>query len=1639
MPINPISASRDIAESYISYLTTAFPLRGRELARQFGVELSRPGRFVKGPILEATPPFMSGVSVADLTAEGVLSREFMRVPESQLPPNRPLYLHQERAIRKAVSARRNLVVASGTGSGKTETFLVPILNHLFRQKEKGKLGPGVRALLLYPMNALANDQMARLRKLLRNHPDVTFGRYTGETKTNDKEARDLFIQMFREEPLPNELVSRESMQASPPHILLTNYAMLEYLLLRPQDAPFFDGMHAREWRFIVLDEAHTYTGARGIEIAMLLRRLKDRVVAGKEGLLQCFATSATLGRGVQDAPEIVEFATRIFGEPFEWIEGDNQRQDVIVAERRSWIDDNASAAGDEYTPCSSLYEELASSVQQGADVGTLVDISKIHGVPQKVLIGAATLASGQINRFLYHVLRVDSNVLKLRTILQEGPGMIDDLAKTLFPDDHCALERLVAMVELASRAKPEAESLALLPARYHMFVRAIEGAYLQFAPERRVILDRTTKIEDEHGKTWPVFEMASCRNCGALYLAGKIEPDTKEPGTVLVQSPAFHEESRATYFLVEESMDPTSSDEDDEVFFGDQPPTGWERFQLCTECGRVWPANSLFGSCSCRDGTRLILLKSPRSRVNYCPSCGRRNPLGQVSRFFTGDDAAASVITTAMHQAGATEKVVAVGHVAGPLEESSQVNIEEPDDPLSKGWYEPGVEESSYLGGTIREDAPLKLQPSRLLVFSDGRQDAAYFAPYLNRTYERILGRRLIRRIVEKNIDSVRKNKWRLRDLVEPMVSEADIAGLFDSGVSYQGKITRVWKWLMAEFIRLDRHNSLESLGLISFAPVRPVLWSPPRPLLGSPWNLSPGEVWMLLRALLDNVRMVGAVTFPAHVSPKDEEFSPRNRPSYFRGEGSDARRHVLAWSPAQSRMNARLDYMLRLAQRIGIPDADQVCREYLRAIWRHYLVPAPGTATIWGDHFVSITLGGAGTVYQLNHEMWEVDIPSEEDEAWYRCDTCGTYTRVNVKGVCPSYLCKGKLRPVADPTVRFDNHYKHLYAGLKPVRLTAEEHTAQLKSDAAAELQTKFARGEVNVLSCSTTFELGVDLGSLEIVFLRNMPPTPANYVQRAGRAGRRTESAAFVTTYARRRPHDREFFRDPFKMVSGRIKPPHFSLENGKVVSRHIAAMALAFLWKMEVALYGRGRVQDFFVDNTGPTKLRALLESRPGGLLSSIRRTVPPELHEILGVETWRWVDELFHEEIGHLVLAAEEYHHDREELEKVLSELQAKRKRSDQILDAIRTIDQRDLIGYLAARGVLPKYGFPVDVVEMKISYHCSEAKILELNRDLRIALSEYAPGSSIIAGGKTWTSRYLRIMPRRALPRFRYALCPVCGSYHRVWADTREPLTECSRCHASLTDAPLSGEFVIPEFGFLSEYAPPGDPPPSAPERVYSTRAFLWGESFHKEESAEFRSGRGVTRCETASKARLAVLNTGLRRGFRICPVCGYTFGPNESAPRTHNNPRGQQCPGTFQPPVALGHEFETDVLLLTFPHYRNVRPEFWVSLLYAVVEGVSLVLDIERNDLDGCLYPMAGDPYSPALVLFDDVPGGAGHVRRINNETLLKEVLETTLRFVSTCECGTSCSGCLRNYKNQSWHEILDRLIVKDFLEQVIG
>ncbi|GAH50863.1 unnamed protein product, partial [marine sediment metagenome] len=247
----------------------------------------------------------------------------------------PLYLHQEEAIRKVFNDQ-NIVVATGTGSGKTEAFLYPILLHLYKEYKEGTLGPGVRALILYPMNALANDQRERLRNLCKSLKDecsefhFTFGQYIGETPENENDsrrhARDQqsereqkdFCISKNGEIVHGELLFRYEMRENPPNILLTNYSMLEYLLLRPDDSPLFDNDRARWWTYIVLDEAHQYRGSRGTEMAMLLRRLKRRLREG--GRLRsfcCIATSATLVGEEKDRASVAKFASELFDETFE--------------------------------------------------------------------------------------------------------------------------------------------------------------------------------------------------------------------------------------------------------------------------------------------------------------------------------------------------------------------------------------------------------------------------------------------------------------------------------------------------------------------------------------------------------------------------------------------------------------------------------------------------------------------------------------------------------------------------------------------------------------------------------------------------------------------------------------------------------------------------------------------------------------------------------------------------------------------------------------------------------------------------------------------------------------------------------------------------------------------------------------------------------------------------------------------------------------------------------------------------------------------------------------------------------------------------------------------------------------------------
>ena len=310
MRFSPIEASNEIGAKYARYLSTIFNIANEGYAAQFQEQLNDHKLFMAGPYLDVTDSFEKGKSLVSLMEEGLVSKEFVSV---NTPIDRPLYRHQEIALRK-IKQGRNVVVSTGTGSGKTECFLIPILDELIALHNAGELGDGVRALLIYPMNALANDQVERLRSLLKNTPYITFGSYTGQTKNRYSDAlSDYRILNEGQSPLPNELICRDQMKETPPNILITNYAMLEYLMVRPADTVFFDNGRGKLWKYIVLDEAHVYNGSTGIEVSMLLKRLQARL---RNDNIQFILTSATLG-DEDSNEEVTTFAENICSKTFE--------------------------------------------------------------------------------------------------------------------------------------------------------------------------------------------------------------------------------------------------------------------------------------------------------------------------------------------------------------------------------------------------------------------------------------------------------------------------------------------------------------------------------------------------------------------------------------------------------------------------------------------------------------------------------------------------------------------------------------------------------------------------------------------------------------------------------------------------------------------------------------------------------------------------------------------------------------------------------------------------------------------------------------------------------------------------------------------------------------------------------------------------------------------------------------------------------------------------------------------------------------------------------------------------------------------------------------------------------------------------
>lgn len=511
---------------------------------------------------------------------------------------------------------------------------------------------------------------------------------------------------------------------------------------------------------------------------------------------------------------------------------------------------------------------------------------------------------------------------------------------------------------------------------------------------------------------------------------------------------------------------------------------------------------------------------------------------------------------------------------------------------------------------------------------------------------------------------------------------------------------------------------------------------------------------------------------------------------------------------------------------------------------------------------------------------------------------------------------------------------------------------------------------------------------------------------------------------------------------MLSGKVQPPTLSLRNEKIISRHIAATALSVFFR---ALPGRfttvERLCNEIMNPSGVTDFNAFLQEHRAELEESLRVIVPSSMIAEVGLKDGSWIDKIAGEG-SRFALAEEGVSSDY----RIVRDLRKKSSETDDDRTYVwagaraKTIADEVVLSFLSRKAVIPKYGFPVDVVELDTqrTLKNQEAFEVSLQRDLTIAVSEFAPTSKLVANKKVWTSYGLKRVAEKEWDRWWYARCAIHARFERKPYQKEEPLFE--KCCDKMV---LHHQYIEPKFGFVTNRNRPEEPK-GHPARVFTTRPYFAG----------FKDGEGeridldIVSLTTVSPGYMVVLCEGRRgEGFYICGQCGAGFRLPKAFQKGHETPYGEKCsarPESLRPAVSLGHELVSDVLKLQFrgkPEEETEPAWFAFSLAYALVEGAAEILDVPSIDLNATVAYSSDEYPVPPIILYDNVPGGAGLVARLQKQEVLRDCLEAARKRVSgNCDCGEkdSCYGCLRSYRNQFAHQYLQRGPVMRYLEAVL-
>jgi Lhr-like helicase len=1105
MSLHPIVALNHVIEEYRDYLLTEFRAKDRTLKEALERALDEPLFLAQEPFFQAHRPFKDGKKWRDLPIDAKLAK----VMEDRTQEDNA-YLHQSLAIDRLLGTDAGpLVVTTGTGSGKTEAFLLPVIQNAIQDAVRFRR-PGLTSILLYPMNALANDQKIRIDEYLQESGFdglVTVEQYDRGTSQQ----------------------KREDMRRNPPHILLTNYMMLEYLLVRPADR---EGIFANHrCRFLVLDEVHTYRGTLGSNIAFLVRRLRSHLdrarhdwnpdPAPADRLLRYPAlipvgTSATI-KSMNDAgfsreeqvrlrdEAVQEFFSKLVGvQPDSIRVYGEELQHIHIPEEAKYPSQPAAV------PTPDLDDPEA----------VRLALCTLAGQPSSLPLANATRSCRllwDLNRWLIAKPMSTSQIMsRLQEEVSERRGVSEaDLRR-----------EIEAALTLGSALPGDVPGALRL--RVHRFVRGGWRFHRCVNPDCGRLFPMGEERCECGSFTAPLY---LCRNCGADYL--RFVGDPLQP-----LRPSAIQSDEPEWMLYEprrfELAVPDDEDDDDQV---PQPRPGTPRGpgQMRGRPvlrGSFNPATLAF-SANESDYRVQVALAPARTR---CLCCG-------------GSAGSRNVITAVALGTSAAVKVLAEGLVEA-------------------------LNEANH-------DNPEHDHKERLLVFSDSRQDAAHQARFIifASRYDR-MRRNLIHLLTERgalNIESAIRQLALVgatnRD--NPYITGGDPDFLPDE---VQQRM-RAWEEapLLDDIaVNAGYRATLVNLGLLEIQYEQLEAYVEQRGgELVNTLGISLRDLTHLCRCVLDEMLRRGALSremlryhpsYPAcPPSVKAADWERRVRSP--RGFAANDEGQAVLYRDSATIPAGISVYNLWKRQGVG----GRAPR--LETIFRHLLLRFGGIAPQdvdllavlaflrQGSFIVLTELYGYGPrslirLLQVNSERMVLAIASAARRM--HCNVCSAAFSGSIRNLpCPR--CHGSLVPWTEEEVGGSRTVQRI-RNEAVIPLVAREHTAQVPTDERAEIEGFFkapdAESKVNLLACSPTLEMGIDVGGLEAVVLRNVPPRPDNYAQRGGRAGRR-HRIGMVVGYARSTPHDQYFYDHPEEMISGEVPAPVLSLGNRDVLLRHVNAI--------------------------------------------------------------------------------------------------------------------------------------------------------------------------------------------------------------------------------------------------------------------------------------------------------------------------------------------------------------------------------------------------------------------------------------------------------------------------------------------------